>query len=340
MDKPGLIAEIGLVAYPDAQLSALHGLTDLFRIANWQNAALGGRDARAIRITHWRAADDDHVDCVYDTHPGQPNAPRFLIAPPSLVMPVDMARTDAFTVWMRDLHEHGATLCSVCAGAFVLAETGLLAGRQVTTHWAFAEALAARFPEIQVAAEHMVIDGGDVITAGGILAWTDLGLRLVEHLMGASVMLATARFLLVDPPGREQRSYALFVPRFDHGDGAVLKAQHWLHAHLAEETAVPDLGRLAGLEPRTFLRRFQKATGLKPVEYRQQMRIAKAREGLELTRRSIDEIGWRVGYSDPAAFRRIFHRVTGLAPGDYRRRFGVAAQGADIMADTHDKLPV
>ncbi|MDR6873194.1 transcriptional regulator GlxA family with amidase domain [Bosea sp. BE125] len=330
-------AEIGLLLYPDVQLAAVHGLTDLFRIASDMSAAHGEPPAPAIRVSHWQLAAQDTaaqehaaqgdaaVECVFDSHPGPAHRLGHLIAPPSLVMPARMQPMAGFAAWMTKRHGEGAILCSVCAGAFLLGETGLLAGREATTHWAFAEALAARFPAIRVDSDRMVIDGGDIITAGGILAWTDLGLTLVERLLGPSVMLETARFLLIDPPGRAQQPYGRFVPRLDHGDAAVLKVQHWLQATGAKDHAVPALAARAGLEERTFLRRFRKATGLRPTEYAQHVRIARAREALEQSRRPVAQIAWEVGYGDASAFRKLFQRVTGLAPADYRRRFGIAA---------------
>ncbi|KPF72969.1 AraC family transcriptional regulator [Bosea sp. AAP35] len=321
-----IAAEIGIVLYPDVQLAAVHGLTDLFRIAGEMSEASAGPGARVIRVTHWQQSGKQaQIVCVYDSHPGTPHAPGHLIAPPSLIMPAKMQPMDGFAAWLSERHAAGTTLCSVCAGAFVLGETGLLEGRPATTHWAFAEALAARFPAIRVETDRMVIDDGDIITAGGILAWADLGLTLVERLLGPSIMLATARFLLVDPPGRSQLPYGGFVPRLDHGDAAILKVQHWLQATGAKDHAVPGLAQRAGLEERTFLRRFRKATSLRPTEYAQQIRITKAREALEQSRRPVAQIAWEVGYGDAAAFRKLFQRVTGLSPADYRHRFGVAA---------------
>lgn len=320
-----IVAEIGLLLYPDVQLAAVYGLTDLFRIAGEMSRERGGPEAPVIRVSHWRqAADGAGVDCVFDSHPGPLHDPSHLIAPPSLIMPARMQPMNGLANWLAERHGEGATLCSVCAGAFLLGEAGLLEGREATTHWAFAKELAARFPAAKVDTDRMVIDDGDIITAGGILAWTDLGLTLVERLLGPSVMLETARFLLIDPPGRTQQPYGHFVPRLDHGDAAILKVQHWLQASGARDHDVPALAKRAGLEERTFLRRFRKATGLRPTEYAQQIRIAKAREALELSRRPVAQIAWDVGYEDASAFRKLFQRITGLAPADYRRRFGVA----------------
>lgn len=319
--------QIGLLIYPDCQLAAVHGLTDLFRIAGeWgEDRDTSGGPAPFIRITHWTASEEaGKVECTWDSHPGHAHRLSHVIAPPSIVMPERMRPMPACSAWMKDRHKDGCTLASVCAGAFVLAETGLLEGRRATTHWAFAPLLAERFPQIQVAEARMVLDDGDVMTAGGILAWTDLGLTLVERLLGPSVMLATARFLLIDPPRLNQKPFALFLPRFDHGDAAVRRAQHQIHARPEQAPSVGDLAGIAGLSERTFLRRFSKATGYRPVEYVQQVRVAKARKALELTNTSVDRIAWSVGYTDPAAFRKVFLRITGLSPGPYRRRFSIA----------------
>ncbi len=147
------------------------------------------------------------------------------------------------------------------------------------------------------------------------MAWTDLGLRLVDRLLGPELMIETARYLLIDPPGREQRYYSPFAPRLDHRDAAILKAQHWLQANGARGATLAAMAACAGLEERTFLRRFHKATGLKPTDYCQRLRIGRARSLLEAGGNTIEQIAWTVGYEDAGAFRKVFQRITGLTPG-------------------------
>lgn len=322
-----VVAEIALVIYPDCQLSAVYGLTDLFSLAGqWANQDELGSKTRAFRVSHWRMGDDD-MTCTYDSRDGLPHRITHVIVPPSLVYPEKMKSMKVAANWMLSHHKHGVTLASVCAGAFVLAETGLIDHRPATTHWAFAETLAKRFPNVQVAAQNMVIDDGDILTAGGILAWTDLGLTIVAKLLGPSVMLATARFLLVDPPRLHQNTYKAFIAHFDHGDSAILAAQHLIHKDVSQTFVITDLASKVGLSERTFLRRFVKATGYKPLEYVQQARIMKARDALELTNRTIDDIAYSVGYSDTTAFRKIFQKITGILPTVYRQKFTIAAPG-------------
>ena len=210
-------------------------------------------------------------------------------------------------------------LVSVCVGVFFIAASGLLDGRSATTHWNYAQALAERFPRVRVEANLPLLEDGDVITSAGLMAWTDVGLKLVERFLGRTLATETARFLAVEPV-RVKPAGSSFSPRLDHADEAVLKVQHWLQSTGAREVSVALMAECAGLEERTFLRRFRSATGLKPTEYCQQVRVGRACRMLEFTRRSIDQIAWGVGYSDPGAFRKVFHKVTGLAPSDYRRQ--------------------
>lgn len=314
MKKPRGAVRIGILAYPGAQRAAVFGLADLFETAS----GIGGG---ALAVTHYAPQDCRR----------SPPAPLdALILPPRLDGIPAAAEAAPLAPWLVAQHRRGTRLCSVCAGAFVLAETGLLDGRSATTHWALAEAFAQRFPRVRLDAARLLIEDGGLLTAGGVMAWTDLGLRLIERLLGAAVMLATARLFLIDPAGREQRHYSTPPPRLGHGDPAVLKAQQWLQAHCAERISVAMMARAAGLGERTFLRRFQGATGQTPTAYLQQLRVARARELLELGRQAVDEIAWAVGYADPSAFRKIFQRIVGLSPGAYRLRFSARGPDASI----------
>lgn len=301
--------DIGLLEYPGAQEAALLGLRDLFEIANRP-------DRPTLSVTRWRAEGDDLV-------PAEPSGrPIVIIIPPGKGGPVTAEVGACFAEGLRRLHSVGTTLASVCVGAFVLGESGLLNRRSATTHWGAAEAFATRFPDVKLDVDRLIVDEGDIITAGGMMAWTDLGLKLVERYLGPEAMMDTARTLLVDPPGREQRNYSSFVPRLKHGDTAVLGVQHLLHASFAEnEITLTDMASKSGLEERTFLRRFRKSTGMTATEYLQRFRVNKARDLLQFSVQPVEEIAWSVGYADASAFRKVFQRLVGLSPSEYRRRF-------------------
>ena len=302
------ITAIGILAYPGAQASAVYGLTDIFQIAN-QYRAEQGADNCELTV--------DHLKITHLTD--KPYAA--IIIPPSMADVPFAEDNDHLIEWIISQHQQGALICSICAGAFLLGATGLLDQRPATTHWTLKDDFANQFPAVALDTDQLIIDDNDIITAGGLMAWTDLALRLVDRFLGPAAMLSTARFFLVDPGGREQRFYSLFSPSLNHGDDLILKVQHWLQAHSSEALTVPDMANTAGLSERTFLRRFHKATGLNPSVYIQHLRVGKARELMELSKLSVDEIAWQVGYQDPGTFRRVFYKIMGLTPREYRGRF-------------------
>ncbi|KIL03016.1 GlxA family transcriptional regulator [Pseudomonas aeruginosa] len=316
--------ELGIVLYPCVQMATVLGLTDLFDIAGRYDGAEGEPRRPPLRISHWQMGETGQAPRrVHDSHPEASCAPSMLILPPSLEAPISAEAARPYRDWLCQQNQAGVRLASICAGAFLLAETGLLAGRTATTHWMYVEHFMTRFPDVRLDVDQLIIDADDIITAGGLMAWTDLGLRLIDRYLGARAMIDTAQMLLIDPPGRQQRYYSAFVPRLNHGDSAILAVQHWLQETAAEEVALAHLAQRAGLEERTFLRRFRKATGMTTTEYCQQIRVGRACELLQSGRLPIERVAWEVGYADPGAFRKVFTRVVGLPPSAYRRRFGM-----------------
>jgi transcriptional regulator GlxA family with amidase domain len=305
--------EIGLVPYPGAQQAAIYGLTDLFDVANRFATLHQAGSTPLLHVSHRLPAEPGVAD----------ETPDVLIFVPRIGTPLTREGAAPFLDWVIEHHGKGATLATVCGGAFLLAETGLLDGRATTTHWDHAELFRQRFPRVKLDIDKLIIDDGDIISAGGIMAWIDLGLKIVDRFLGPTIMAETAHYLLVDPPGREQCYYSAFSPNLTHGDAAILKVQHWLQAKGAKETTLASLASCAGLEERTFLRRFRKATGLTAVDYCQRLKVGKACELLQFTTQPAEAIAWQVGYTDAGAFRKIFLRITGLTPGEYRRRFSV-----------------
>jgi transcriptional regulator GlxA family with amidase domain len=182
--------------------------------------------------------------------------------------------------------------------------------------------LAMRFPKIVVDTDRRIIDHDDIITAGGFLSWIDIGLFLVNRILGPAIRAETARLILDDPKAGEARFFNGFSPPQAHGDRAVLKAQEWVHMRDGAGVSLAALARVAGLERRTLLRRFANATGMTPIEYCRRVRIARARELLEGGELSQKVIAQCLGYRDVASFARAFSKAVRLAPGAYRERFG------------------
>jgi transcriptional regulator GlxA family with amidase domain len=322
MDSMEDTLEIGILRYDGAQAAAVLGMTDLLTAAAGIARQRHGV-SHPLRVSHWtRATGKRTPERVFSSDPvSLGDRPTVIVIPPGLGDPLPEREARYYADWLRSEHSKGAGLCSICKGAFLLGETGLLAGRTVTTHWSYEEHLVSRFPDINVNTDRLIIDDGDILTAGGVMAWIDLSLILIERFLGPTIMVETARAFLVDPPGREQSYYSAFSPRLNHGDDAILKVQHWLQATGGKDMGLAVLAEHAGLEPRTFMRGFQKATGHTAGEYVQRLRINKARDLLQFTRDPVDAIAWKVHYSDPSSFRKIFTRIIGLTPAEYRQRF-------------------
>ena len=220
-------------------------------------------------------------------------------------------------------HAGGCCIATVCAGAFLAAEAGILDGRKATTHWALADNFRTRFPNIQLKAEKMLVDEGDVITAGGVTAYLDLCLHLVRRFGSVELAGAVSSTFLIDGAREVQLPYCSYSLPKNHKDQEILTAQRWLENNFREPVSIARLASMVALSERTFLRRFKKATGDTPTEYLQSTRIEAARRLLEKTAEPVEIITCEVGYEDTSSFRRLFKLHTGLTPTAYRKRFAL-----------------
>ncbi|PPK94717.1 transcriptional regulator GlxA family with amidase domain [Kineococcus xinjiangensis] len=223
---------------------------------------------------------------------------------------------------LRAVHEAGGRVVSICTGAFALAATGLLDGRRATTHWAHAQALAEAHPAVRVEPDALYVDEGRVLTSAGVSAGIDLCLHLVRRDHGAGAANDVARSI-VAAPHREggQRQY-LSAP-VARAPGTSLEAtRQWALQRLAEELTVEALARHACVSPRTFARRFGAETGSTPRQWLLGARLAWARELLESTALSVEEVAGRSGLGSAANLRARFRQELGTTPSGYRRGFG------------------
>jgi len=223
--------------------------------------------------------------------------------------------------WLKEHYRRGASVASICTGAFVLAETGLLDGKTATTHWGSADEFRKRYPQIDLKPERLITDEGDLYCSGGMNAGTDLSLYLIEKYCGHEVGLQSSKSLISDIGRTSQAPYAIFHYQRDHGDEPVLKVQQWIENNFDRNFDYDELAGDHGMSRRTLERRFKTATGDTPLIYQQRVRVEAAKRMLEGDDLSFDEITWRVGYEDSSAFRKIFSRQTGLRPREYRMKF-------------------
>lgn len=225
--------------------------------------------------------------------------------------------------WIKQRAPAIRRIASVCTGIFGLAPTGLLDGRNVTTHWRFASELAGCFPELQVTADALYVKDGDIYTSAGITAGIDLSLALIEEDLGWSAALRVARELVVYMKrAGGQSQYSELLRGQVAAPGRIGEVAAFIHAHLADDLSVGRLAELASLSVRQFGRRFQEAFRTSPAAYVKTARLSQARERLCSSRCRISHLAAETGFASDDVFRRAFEQHFGLSPLSYRQRFG------------------
>lgn len=227
----------------------------------------------------------------------------------------------AYGPWLREQHGQGAVLASMCTAAFLLAESGLLHGARATTHWAFAALFRRRYAQVSLDDAQILCEENRLITCGGATAAMDLMLHLIRRFGSPELAHTCSKYLLIDNVRTEQSVYALWSLPKSHGDGEILRVQHWLEQHFAQPLVIDDVAQRFGFGVRNFKRRFKQATGYTPIGYLQTLRLERAKQMLESTRMTLDSITYAVGYEDSNSFRRLFQQRVGILPAAYRKRF-------------------
>ena len=233
--------------------------------------------------------------------------------------PVSRSLLDA----LARVAERGGRLVSICSGVFVLAAAGVLDGRRATTHWRYAEALARRYPRIEVDPDVLYVDEGQVLTSAGSAAGLDLCLHIVRLDHGTAVANTVARRLVL-APHRDggQRQFVEMPVAAPGGTRSLAALLDWLPAHMEENLSVRDLARHAGMSLRTFQRRIRESTGTAPSDWLIRQRVARACHLVETTDLTIEQIATRSGFRAVETLRHHFRRLVGTPPTAYRRVFG------------------
>ncbi len=324
---------VGLVAVPEMATAVLNGLFEVFSFVGSGWELLTGWPTGARRFAPQIVAE---AQTPFRNLVGLPIAPHLTFAEAKrtdIVIVGDLAigrdedtrgRWPAEVAWLRRQHAQGALVCSVCTGALMLADAGLLDGEEATCHWAAADQIRSRYPRVRLRPERVLVPAGAehrLVTAGAAASWTDLALYLIARFSGEEEARRTAKLFLFGDRSDGQLPFAARVRPRQHGDAAVAAAQDWIADHYPGPNPVAAMTRISGLAARTFKRRFQAATGYAPLDYVQSLRIEEAKQMLETSDAALDDVAAEVGYGEPAAFRRLFKRATGISPSHYRQRF-------------------
>lgn len=312
---------VAVVLFPGMLLLDLSGPTEVFSIANrylapadWYKILTIGTEAGPIRasngITLYADATLDEAQDAYDVLliPGGPGAYN--------------EQYPALVTWLNSATQRARHFGSICTGAFILGQAGLLDGHRVTTHWHYTERLAKAFPLAEVETDQIFVKDGKLITSGGVTAGIDLALSMVADDHGKQVALDVAKVLLVVM--QRQGGQAQFSPLLTgvaKDESPITRVQHYVLDHLEEEFSVERLATLAAMSSRHFSRVFIREIGMTPMEFVQSARIDRARYLLESNDLPLKTVAYRAGFGSARHMRQLFSDRLGLTPAQYRRQF-------------------
>lgn len=226
-----------------------------------------------------------------------------------------------FIPWIINQYKKGAEVASLCLGAFLLASTGLLNGKNSATHWLAANVFRQMFPDVNLLEDKIITDENGIYSSGGAYSSLNLILYLVEKYAGRDTAIFCSKAFQIDIQRDSQSPFTIFIGQKEHDDEPIKKAQEFIETNFQNKISVEQIASMVALSRRNLERRFKKATANTVVEYIQRVKIEAAKKNLELGRKNINDVMYDVGYNDTKAFRTTFKRFTGLSPIEYRNRY-------------------
>lgn len=315
---------------PDGQsnLSSVACIVGSYEILSRANAywkGLGNRELYTIQIVgiNERAEFEEGLFMV-KPHTTIANVKKTnLIIIPSLVRDYEKAvgGNKLMIDWITQQYKEGAEVATMCTGAFMLAATGLLDGRNCSTHWSSENAFKTLYPDVNLQTNKLITDENGIYTNGGAYSFLNLLIYLVEKYYNRETAIYCAKIFQIEIDRQHQSIFSIFSGQKLHDDEEVRKAQEYIENKLDEKISIEDLSAKLAVGRRNFDRRFIKATGNTPLEYTQRVKIESAKKSFETTRKTINEVMYDVGYSDIKAFREVFRKITGMSPLEYRSRY-------------------
>jgi Transcriptional regulator containing an amidase domain and an AraC-type DNA-binding HTH domain len=326
---PAPSVNVAILVLPETGPMAPYGLFEVL-------AAAGGSDGGVRFRPHLVSASGEPMTLgagvVLTPHASIDATPR-----PAIVIVCDaelapeaspQGRWQAETGWLKAQRAGGALVCSACSGALVLAEAGLLDGREAASHWIVANLFRDLYPAVRFRPDRILCNsGGDgsVVTTGGASSWQDLALYLIGRFCGPAEAARISRLFLIGERSEGQLPFAAMAAPRRHEDAAIAEVQAWIADNYRVANPVAGMTARSGLKERTFKRRFAQATGYAPIDYVHALRIEEAKQMLETSVMTVEAVGEAIGYAEPATFIRLFRRLAGVTPAQWRRRFSAGA---------------
>ncbi|NUY79503.1 helix-turn-helix domain-containing protein [Flavobacterium sp. MAH-1] len=236
-------------------------------------------------------------------------------------LPQALERNKPALSWIVDMHKQGAEIASLCLGAFLLADTGLIDGKRCSTHWAYYNEFRSQFPNVEIVDGAIITDEGRIYSSGGANSIWNMLLYLLEKHTNRDIAILSAKYFAIDIDRDNQNAFTIFRAQKDHRDPEILKAQDFIEDNFTEKITIDILADKVNVSRRSFERRFKSATNNTVSEYIQRVRIESAKRSFEASLKHVNEVMYDVGYTDTKSFRDVFKKVTGLTPVEYRNKY-------------------
>lgn len=237
-------------------------------------------------------------------------------------MQKELQNNASFIPWIKEQRiKNNAEVASLCTGAFLLAETGLLNGKSCATHWVAADAFRQMYPQIKLLGEKIISEDNGIYSSGGAYSFLNLLLYLVEKYCGRETAIWCSKMFEIEFDRYDQNQFVVFNGQKEHADEPIKNAQLFIENNFGRKISVEELANMFAISRRNFVRRFKKATSNTPIEYIQRVKIEAAKKSLESSANNVSEVMFAVGYNDNKAFRSIFRKHTGLSPTEYRSKY-------------------
>lgn len=330
-DRP---LNVAILAVPAATASTLYGMLDLFSSPgrDWPFITRGEICEARMRpyvvarsVENFRAINEVRIHPDFALHDCP--SPDIVCIPDFFVNPGESVsgQYDPEAQWLAENYQRGSFLASACSGAVLFGEAGLLSDCEATIHWGYVSTLADNYPRVHVNINRSLVltgEGERIVMAGGGSSWQDLALYVIARFVGLKEAIEVAKVYMLQWHDLGQQPFASLTCRRCSDDPMIASCQEWLALHYRTRAPIASIVARSGLPERSFLRRFTKATGMKPIDYLHAVRIEEAKQLLETSEMSVEAIADEVGYEDVSFLNRLFRRKTGLTPAQYRLRFG------------------
>ncbi len=324
MESPHKPITVAIVNYEHALASAIIGIKDILSIVN-EFCLTDSSPKFETKIIHTsQSIHNFNINVNFESEPlNDHDNFDLIIVPPLIDLEHKFDTKPSLLAWLNHMHSKGNCIGSVCIGAYILAQAGLLNGKKATSHWVIEHKMRQDYPEVQLEIDQIVVEDSNIITAGGVTAYIDLCLYVVRKFISIEIAYVCANYLGVDAGRTSQQHYKNLSSIATYNDKDIEVLVQWLQENYTLPISLKEMSKLISVSERTLIRKFTKATGELPNKYLQKLRVQKAKQLLIHTNDSFEYITHVVGYTNASGFRKLFKDMTGLNPGTYRDYFMV-----------------